>query len=129
MPNYCYQCDVCSRKDESFAWTYEAREIPSCCGKAMDRDYHAERFGGISRKEKGSDFAVGFLETFENKDVGKHEQVFIKSRFHHEQELKKRGLVVKPPNAEAAYRRKHAKDRIPEQQRALREEREQRGAR
>lgn len=126
MPNYCYQCDVCSKKDESFAWTYESREIPVCCGKEMDRDYHAERFGGITNKEKGSDFATGFLETFENREAGQREQVFIKSRFHHEQELKKRGLAVKPPNPEIAYSRKHARDRVPEQLRKQREEREMR---
>lgn len=122
MPTYVYTCDRCERHEEIFAGIREDRTPPTCCGGVMYHDFSRERFRGITNREKGSEYATGFVETFENRETGRSEQVVIKSRQHHMEELRRRGLQQKGPQAgESVYRRKHSGDFVSDQRRARRE--------
>ena len=111
MPTYCYTCEKCDRHEEIYAGIQEERTVPTCCGYAMYHNFGRERFGGITNREKGTEYATGFVETFENKEAGRSEQVVIKSRAHHMEELRRRGLQQKGPQSrESVYRRKHSGD-------------------
>lgn len=123
MPLYQYTCDKCGAGHEVYAAITEDKTAPLCCGQETYHDFAKERFGGITNREKGTEYATGFLETFENRAAGRQEQVFIKSHQHHMQELAKRGLIQKGEQSpEAKYRRKHAQDRVEVQKRQQREE-------
>ena len=107
MPYFDFICDNCDEREEIFAQAWHVNLSPTCtCGEKMRRNWHAERFGGVTFRSKGR-YGAGFIEDFAPGD-----QVHITSYDQHARELKKRGLAFKGGmSPEVAYSRKHIRNK------------------
>ncbi len=113
MAWYVFQCDECRGGQEVCCLHSQLeRMTPVCCGNPMNRDFRAERFGGVSYRSKGK------YPMHDEMQGVTHE-----SYQAHERWIKDNGLVRREQPREQTYRIKHRGDRVQTEARLERERR------